>query len=112
MSRAARALGLPSLPIAVAGITLAVTAGAAAPAAAQSGPRKTVAVLDFAQQGAFVSKYGAWDVGCGLAAMLEAQLLRCQAIPGRIAALRLPPARARGVPGTSRKRSAPQATTC
>ena len=38
------------------------------------GPKKSVAVIDFGATGAFLSQYGGWDAGGGLAAMLETEL--------------------------------------
>lgn len=38
------------------------------------GPKKSVAVIDFGANGAFLSQYGGWDAGGGLAAMLETEL--------------------------------------
>lgn len=59
---------------------------APAPAAAQKsapieypayqGPKKTIAVSKFDAAGAFVTRYGGWDVGGGLAAMLASELAR------------------------------------
>lgn len=40
------------------------------------GPRKTIAVTKFDATGGFVSRYGGWDVGGGLAAMLASELTR------------------------------------
>src|SRR4030042_3445776 len=38
------------------------------------GPKKTIAVTKFDAHGAFVGKYGGWDIGGGLAAMLVSEL--------------------------------------
>ena len=38
------------------------------------GPKKSVAVVDFGANGAFLAQYGGWDAGGGLAAMLETEL--------------------------------------
>ena len=40
-----------------------------------SGPKRTVTVGGFQSTGAFVAKYGDWDVGGGLAAMLTSALV-------------------------------------
>lgn len=40
------------------------------------GPRKTIAVTKFDAVGSFVARYGGWDIGGGLAAMLTAELAR------------------------------------
>jgi curli biogenesis system outer membrane secretion channel CsgG len=41
-----------------------------------NGPKKTIAVAKFDAHGAFVAKYGGWDVGGGLSAMLVGELLK------------------------------------
>jgi len=41
---------------------------------ARLGPKKSVAVIDFGANGAFLAHYGGWDAGGGLAAMLETEL--------------------------------------
>jgi len=38
------------------------------------GPKKSVAVVDFGANGAFLAQYGGWDAGGGLGAMLETEL--------------------------------------
>jgi curli biogenesis system outer membrane secretion channel CsgG len=38
------------------------------------GPKKSVAVIDFGANGAFLAYYGDWNAGGGLAAMLESEL--------------------------------------
>lgn len=38
------------------------------------GPKKSVAVIDFSANGAFLAQYGGWDAGGGLAAMMETEL--------------------------------------
>ena len=45
------------------------------PTPAVKGPKRTVAVGKFAATGAFTEKYGQWDIGGGLAAMLVTALL-------------------------------------
>lgn len=40
------------------------------------GPKKTIAVTKFDAIGAFVARYGGWDIGGGLASMLAAELVR------------------------------------
>ncbi len=40
------------------------------------GPKKTIAVAKFDAHGAFVAKYGGWDLGGGLAAQLVSELSR------------------------------------
>lgn len=40
------------------------------------GPKKTIAVTKFDANGAFVAKYGGWDIGGGLAAQLVSELNR------------------------------------
>ncbi len=40
------------------------------------GPKKTIAVTKFDAHGAFVAKYGGWDIGGGLAAQLVSELNR------------------------------------
>jgi len=42
------------------------------------GPKRTVAVGKFSATGAFTSKYGSWDIGGGLAAMLTSALVESQ----------------------------------
>jgi len=46
-----------------------------APIPAVSGPKRTVAVGKFTATGAFTAKYGNWDVGGGMAAMLTSALV-------------------------------------
>jgi curli biogenesis system outer membrane secretion channel CsgG len=61
---------------------LCAPAPAAAPDAGQAaypayqGPKKTIAVSKFDASGAFVARYGGWDIGGGLAAMLASELAR------------------------------------
>lgn len=43
---------------------------------AYQGPKKTIAVAKFDAVGSFVGRYGGWDIGGGLAAMLTAELAR------------------------------------
>jgi curli biogenesis system outer membrane secretion channel CsgG len=40
------------------------------------GPKKTIAVTKFDAHGAFVAKYGSWDIGGGLSAMLVTELVK------------------------------------
>jgi curli biogenesis system outer membrane secretion channel CsgG len=47
---------------------------AAKPVPAYAGPKKTIAVAKFDAHGAFMSEYGGWDVGGGLAAQLATAL--------------------------------------
>jgi curli biogenesis system outer membrane secretion channel CsgG len=49
-------------------------AGEATFSQSRLGPKKSVAVIDFGANGAFLSQYGGWDAGGGLAAMLETEL--------------------------------------
>ncbi len=42
------------------------------------GPKRTVAVGKFSATGAFTSKYGSWDIGGGLAAMLTSALVESE----------------------------------
>jgi curli biogenesis system outer membrane secretion channel CsgG len=73
----------------VAGLVLAIvgaacaTAPTHAPAVAEQtpppeyrGPRKTIAVARFDGNGAFLARYGGWEVGGGLAAQLSSELSR------------------------------------
>lgn len=39
-----------------------------------NGPKKTIAVTKFDAHGAFIAKYGDWDIGGGLASMLVSEL--------------------------------------
>lgn len=64
-----------------AGLSVAATPAAAKESAqivhpAYQGPKKTIAVSKFDASGAFVGRYGGWDIGGGLAAMLAAELSR------------------------------------
>lgn len=45
-------------------------------AVANHGPKKTIAVARFDANGAFVARYGGWDIGGGLAAQLTSELQR------------------------------------
>ncbi len=45
------------------------------PIADISGPKRTIAVGNFGAVGAFTQKYGHWDIGGGLAAMLTTELI-------------------------------------
>jgi curli biogenesis system outer membrane secretion channel CsgG len=67
------------------GIILIITIGCAGPQTTPTsqeqpihtpyyGPKKTIAVTKFDASGAFVAKYGSWDIGGGLAAMLVSEL--------------------------------------
>lgn len=57
-------------PAAAANESAVVEAGAAA----RMQPKKSVAVIDFGANGAFLARYGEWNAGGGLAAMLESTL--------------------------------------
>ena len=67
---------------AIAALSISLGAPAAVDAQAQiqypayQGPKKTIAVSKFDAVGGFVSQYGGWDVGGGLAAMLASELSR------------------------------------
>jgi curli biogenesis system outer membrane secretion channel CsgG len=62
---------------ALAAIAITIALGVSAPEApAQTplGPKRTLSVVKFDANGAFVQKYGGWDIGGGLAAMLATEL--------------------------------------
>lgn len=68
----------PAMQLAQAGSTQSDASGAGASSAPQpappTGPKRTVAVGKFDAIGAFTAKYGEWDIGGGLAAMLTTAL--------------------------------------
>jgi len=78
VSAGALAAGLVALsaPLAVAddSNTRAERSDETIKSSAYYGPKKSVAVVDFSANGAFLSQYGEWSEGGGLAAMFESEL--------------------------------------
>lgn len=65
-----------ALALACSGQAHAPDERAAAAYPAYHGPKKTIAVSKFDAVGSFVARYGGWDLGGGLAAMLTSELAR------------------------------------
>src|ERR1700687_3967300 len=67
----------PCIDVSAAGPATATTGDSAAAALAHvpTGPRKRISVAKFDANGAFVTVYGGWDIGGGLAAQLTTALV-------------------------------------